>query len=254
MTNKRWLSTILTASACAAAPHATPGAATPAATAATAAPEVVALLRRQTQEMLDAIAIGDRPVWDRYLDPDVMYLSEAGELEVRTRLIAELVPLPTGITGRIELGRFEAKVLGDLAIVFHADEEYEDYFGHAIHAQYLNTATWRRGPTGWKLIATQVYASLLDPPAIQLPASQLDDYAGSYALTDHIHYVIRRDGDHLVGQRDDRPPQPLAIEARDVLFIPGLPRSRKIFARDAAGKVTRFADRREARDIVWTRQ
>lgn len=28
----------------------------------------------------------------------------------------------------------------------------------------------------------------------------------------------------------------------------------QIFLRDDAGKVTRFADRREARDVVWTRR
>jgi len=35
--------------------------------------------------------------------------------------------------------------------------------------------------------------------------------------------------------------------------VPGKPRYRKIFPRDAAGKITGFAERREAWDIVWTR-
>jgi hypothetical protein len=38
-----------------------------------------------------------------------------------------------------------------------------------------------------------------------------------------------------------------------VLFAPGQPRSRKVFQRDAGGRITGFADRREARDVVWTR-
>ncbi|HEX3760093.1 MAG TPA: hypothetical protein VHW23_15360 [Kofleriaceae bacterium] len=54
-----------------------------------------------------------------------------------------------------------------------------------------NTATWRLGPGGWKLIAMQVLVTLLDPPAI--------------------------------------------------------------VQRDAGGRITGFADRREARDVVWTR-
>jgi len=138
-------------------------------------------------------------------------------------------------------------------VVFHVDEESENYFGHQLHAQYLNTATWRLGGDGWKLISQQVYAALLDPPAITLPAGQLDDYIGTYQLTDQIHYTIRRDGDQLVGQRDNRPASPLRVEARDVLFVPGQPRSRKVFGRDAHGKITQFADRREARDVVWPR-
>jgi hypothetical protein len=211
------------------------------------------VLRAQTQEMLDAVAAGNTAVWDRYLDPRMIYLSEAGELQTKAQLLEELKPLPPGISGQIAIGKFEVRQFGDTAVVFHVDEESENYFGHAIHAQYLNTATWQYSASGWRLISQQVYASLLDPPAITLPAAQLDDYTGSYQLTDAISYTIRRDGDHLVGERTGRPPQTLRVEARDVLFVPGAPRSRKVFLRDPSGQITGFADRREARDIVWTR-
>jgi Domain of unknown function (DUF4440) len=216
--------------------------------------DTAAVLRAQTQALLDAVAVGDTKVWDRYLDPGIVYLSEAGEIETKAQLLDEIKPLPAGITGKIELGRFEVKQFGDTAVVIHVDEEFENYFGHEIHAQYMNTATWRLGGDGWKLIAQQVHASLLDPPAIALPAAQLDEYVATYQLTDAIGYAIRRDGDHLVGERTGRPAQPLRVEARDVLFVPGQPRSRKVFQRDAAGRITGFADRREARDVVWTRR
>lgn len=126
--------------------------------------------------------------------------------------------------------------------------------GHAIHAQYLNLATWRYAGGAWKLIATQVLAALIDPPAIALTAAQLDEYQGSFALTPDIHYTIKRDGDHLVGQRTGRPPQVLQAEARDVFFVAGQPRSRKIFLRDGDGKIAQFTDRREARDVIWNKQ
>jgi hypothetical protein len=213
-----------------------------------------ATLKAQTQALLDAVAAGDTKVWDRYLDPQMMYVSEAGEVQTKAKLLDELKPLPPGISGKIELGRFEVRQFGDTAVVLHVDEESESYFGHQLHAQYLNTATWRFGPDGWRLISQQVLASLLDPPAITLPEGQLDDYVGTYQLTDQISYTIRREADQLVGQRDGRPPQTLRVEARDVVFVPGQPRSRKIFLRDAGGQVTRFADRREARDVVWTRR
>jgi uncharacterized protein DUF4440 len=225
--------------------------------AAVRAPDAVddatAVLRRQTQEMLDAVTAGDPRVWDRYLDPRVIYVSEAGEVEGKAQLLAELKPLPAGISGRIEIGAFEVRQHGDVAIVFHTDEEHESYFGHELHAQYLNVNTWQRGAAGWKQIAAQVHAALRDPPSITLPADQLDDYVGTYDLTDAIHYTIRRDGAQLVGQRTGRPPQPLLVEARDVCFVAGQPRSRKIFLRDDHGRVTGFADRREARDVVWPR-
>jgi hypothetical protein len=36
-----------------------------------------------------------------------------------------------------------------------------------------------------------------------------------------------------------------------VFFVAGQPRTRKIFQRDAAGKITGFVDRREGIDLVW---
>jgi hypothetical protein len=215
---------------------------------------VEALLKAQTQELLDAVTAGDPTVWDRYLDPEMLYVSEAGEVETKATLLPQLKPLPKGISGNLAIGRFQVKQFGDVAIVVHVDEESVDYFGQRLHARYLTSATWRRGPSGWKLIATHVLATLLDPPSITVPADQLDDYVGTYHLTDEVTYTIRRTGDQLVGQRTGRDPQPLHVEARDVLFVPGQPRSRKIFLRDPRGQITRFADRREARDIIWTRR
>jgi hypothetical protein len=43
----------------------------------------------------------------------------------------------------------------------------------------------------------------------------------------------------------------LKAEAPDVFFVPGQPRVRKIFLRDASGHVTGFVDRREGRDVKW---
>ena len=216
--------------------------------------DIEAVLRRQTLELLDAVTAGDPTVWDRYLDPRIVYVSEAGAIQSKADLLAEVKPLPAGITGNIAIGRFAVQQFGDTAVVMHVDEESENYFGHPLHAQYLNTATWQLRAGGWKLISQQVYASLRDPPAIAVSAGQLDDFVGTYQLTDAISYVIRRDGDQLVGERTGRAPQPLRVEARDVLFVPGQPRSRKILLRDARGRVTGFADRREARDVVWTRR
>jgi len=38
-----------------------------------------------------------------------------------------------------------------------------------------------------------------------------------------------------------------------MLFVPGKPRYRKVFQRDSQGRVTGFAERREAWDLDWTR-
>lgn len=38
-------------------------------------------------------------------------------------------------------------------------------------------------------------------------------------------------------------------ELRDLFFIPGQPRTRRVFTRDAAGRVDGFVDRREGEDV-----
>src|SRR4051794_9587916 len=113
--------------------------------------------------------------------------------------------------------------------------------------------TWMSFPTGWKLVAAQVLALRTDPPEVPLAAAELDGYVGVYRLTPEITYEIRREGDHLVGERKGRAAAPLKAEARDVFFVPGDNRIRKIFQRGADGRVTGFVERRESWDIHWKR-
>jgi ketosteroid isomerase-like protein len=213
--------------------------------------DVAAVLKAQTQELLNAVTNGDPRVWDRYLDPNVLYLAEDGTRKSKADLLKEITPLPKGISGALTVANFEVRLHGDTAIATHDDLEDEDYFGHTLKAEYRTTDTWRRTPQGWKLIASQVHAQLIDPAAIQVAAAKLDEYVGAYRLNADITYTIRRQGDALSGERTGRPTQMLKMEASDVMFVPGQPRSRKVFLRSADGRVTGFVDRREGRDIPW---
>ncbi len=86
-----------------------------------------------------------------------------------------------------------------------------------------------------------------------LARAQLDEYAGTYMLADQL-IAIARDGDAIAASRNGGAPQKLSCELRDVFFTPGRPRSRRIFQRDAGGRVAGFTDRREGEDIVWMRR
>jgi len=211
------------------------------------------VLRAQTQALLDAVTRGDAKVWDRYLDPRAVYVDENGTINSKAALLPQIAPLPTGITGNLAVERFAMTRFGDTAVTVYVARESEDYFGHTLSAEYLMTDTWRLESAGWRLVASHAHVKNFDPPAIALPVEQLDDYAGTYRLTDAIAYTIRRDGSALAGERTGRKPQPLLVELRDVLFVAGEPRSRKIFQRDARGRITGFVDRREGHDVVWTR-
>jgi hypothetical protein len=103
------------------------------------------------------------------------------------------------------------------------------------------------------LLAEQVAAVLKDPPSVKLTQQQLCEYSGSYSLTTEISTTIRCTQDGLTAERTDRPPAQYLAEVEDVFFVAGQPRTRRIFVRDAAGKVVGFVDRREGEDIRWKR-
>ncbi len=212
--------------------------------------EVTELLHAKDQALMNAVTSGDAKVWDAALAPDVIYLDEAGEINSRADLLKQITPLPPGVSGRITVGDYKVTLHGDTATTFHADNEEETFHGQQLHARYLTTETWQKTGGEWKLLLVHVYAVLHEPPTIKLSPEELDAYVGRYAAGD-LTYVISRDGDHLVGGREGKPASALNVELHDVMFIPGQLRTRKIFQRDAAGKITGFVDRREGVDLVW---
>jgi hypothetical protein len=118
-----------------------------------------------------------------------------------------------------------------------------------LHARYRSTDTWLLTNGAWQMVGSQVMALRDDPPAVDLAPTAIDPYVGRYALTPTVIYTISRDGASLHGQRTGRTQETLKVEVADVLFVPGQPRLRKIFKRDAAGRITGFVERRESWDI-----
>jgi hypothetical protein len=210
-------------------------------------------LRANDQALLDAIAPGDRAVWERLLAKDAIYVDENGAILHREQFLAALKPLPAGSSGHIDIVQYEATIRGNVAVVIHKDDERENYHGIALHADYLMTETWLKEGAEWRLALVHAYVIAKDPPAIKTSAKALGEYEGRYRAAPDLGYVIRRDGDHLVGDREGLPPVTLAQESADVFFVPGKPRDRKIFRRDASNKIVDFVDRREGEDLVFVR-
>lgn len=222
-------------------------------TPAGAAENVPEVLRRQTQELLDAISTGSAAVWDRYLDEDLRYVDESGEVLTKKQMVEGTKPLPEGVSGAIAVTDFDVAMHGSVAVATYIDDENEDFHGHKLHCQYRTTDTWLKTSKGWRLIAGQVLALHVDPPSVPLAAPLRSEYCGRYTLTPTISYEIRCNGSALEGQQTGRKAEELRAEARDVLFVPGRPRYRYVFLRGADGKITGFAQRREAWDLVWKR-
>jgi ketosteroid isomerase-like protein len=223
------------------------------AASANADENVADILRRQTQELLDAIPTGSASVWNRYLDENVRYVDESGNVMTKKQMVEDIKPMPEGVSGAIRVTGFDVALHGNVAVATHLDDESEDFHGHKLHCQYRTTDTWMKTAEGWRLIASQVLALRTDPPSVTLTASLRNEYCGRYALTPTITYEIRCNGDALEGQQTGRKVEELRAEAPDVLFVPGRPRYRYVFLRGADGKITGLAQRREAWDLVWKR-
>jgi hypothetical protein len=214
------------------------------------ADDVAAQLRARTAQLLDAITSGDASVWEQTLEANARVIDENGEVMDRKAMVASVRPLPAGISGALRPVDFQATVLGDVWLTTYVAEEDESFHGAKIHARYRVGDTWVRRDGKWKLLASQVLALRNDPPALPTTAEQRRAYCGRYALGD-LTYVVRCETDGLTGGTPGKPAKPLRLESTDVFFIPGEPRLRYLFQRDAAGRVTGFLQRRESWDLVW---
>jgi ketosteroid isomerase-like protein len=211
-----------------------------------------ALVTEIEQQLSDAITNGRPAVWDKYLDPAVIYAEEDGSYKGKQEMVAEVRPLPKGIGGDIKVELLSYHEDGDTAVALFRQHEIERYYGQTIHASYLLSAVWKKRADGWKQIEGQVLAERIDPPSITLAASDLQKFTGTYRLKDsEPTYTLSLVDGKLMGGRPDKPPSEWNAETRDVFFIKGDARIRKIFQYNAKGEVTGFIERRESWDIVW---
>ncbi len=72
---------------------------------------------------------------------------------------------------------------------------------------------------------------------VTLPAAMLDQYVGTYKLSEKINLKINRGGDHLISQATGQSPSPIFARAPDEFFAKGVPGTLS-FTRGADGSVT----------------
>ena len=209
-------------------------------------------MRRHAQELNDAVTHGRADVWARYMHDNAIYTDEEGARSTKTELVAQIAPLPAGISGALTTQDFQARATGEVIVTTYVIDEHETYHGQNLHCQYRNTVTWVRAHGVWQILALQSMAMRTDPPDVAL--AHLDDYVGVYRLAAEVAYTVTRTVDGLTGQQTEGHARPLKAEIRDVFFNPGRPRYRFLFMRNADDRVERMIQRREAWDMVWTRE
>jgi hypothetical protein len=216
------------------------------------AEDVPALLRARAEQLLDAITRGDPSVWDHAMDARARVIDEQGEVLDRKAMLASIRPLPPGVSGVLKPVDFQATVVGDTAVTTYIADEDETFHGARIHSRYRIGETWVKREGAWKLLSVQLLALRTDPPALPTTAEQRRAYCGRYRLGD-LTYLVECETDGLTGGTPGKPRKPLRLESPDVFFVPGEPRTRRIFQRDAAARVTGFLERRESWDLPWKR-
>jgi hypothetical protein len=207
-------------------------------------------LVRNTQELFDAVAIGDQTPFKKYYADDVLFSDEKGRSMDKAALLKDQAPLPPGYSGTIKVVQPQSRIIGDTAILSYDLNETETVFGQKMTARYHEIDTWMRRSGRWQIIATQVHRYYEDPAPGKADVSKFPSYVGTYQLSPDRTLTITAENGHLYEQRKGRARQELVPEASDIFFIKGV-EGRTLFGASEDGKIVSLIDRRNNEDIVW---
>jgi hypothetical protein len=205
------------------------------------------------QQLFDAVAVGDKAPWEKYLADDVIYTDENCQILTKKDLVDGLQPLPKGYSGSIRMTNVQSRINGDAAVLSYRLLEEETVFDQKLTPTYLETDTYFKRNGRWQLIAAHVIVMPSERKAITIRPEQYDSIVGQYELTPGVNYTITREDGKLIGQRTGRAKEELLPADDNTFFRKGGIRGEKVFVRDAEGRVTQILDRRENNDLIWKR-
>jgi hypothetical protein len=216
---------------------------------ATDAPITQDELVRRTQEFYDAIVPGNQAPWKKYFADDCIFSDEKGRTLDKTKLIADITPLPAGYSGTIKIGNVQSRIIGNTAILSYDADETETIFGQNLKARYHITDTWLQRNGNWQIIASQAHRYYEDPAIGKIDPKKFADYIGTYELAAGQTRLVMAEGENLFVERKGKKEQ-LFPETSDLFFRKGV-EGRILFRYDAQGKVDALIDRRNNQDVVW---
>src|SRR5262245_46356146 len=216
-------------------------------------PADTAWFQRTEQALMDAVATGDKTVWDRFLDERCIYTSEEGEVLTKQELLKQLTGLPPGLSGTIKVEELTLQEYPTFAVVRFVANEEESVFGQLLKTKYRVTDTFRRDSSDWKLIASHLSIVTANPPSQAVSKETWPRLAGDYKLMPDgwTFHVVLRDG-NLFGGRNANKLELLIPMASNVFVRQGA-LGELIFVSDKDGTATRIVDLRKFQPLVWTR-
>jgi hypothetical protein len=206
-------------------------------------------LVRRTQELYDAVAPGNHAPWQKYFADDCVYADEKGRQMDKTKLLADLSPMPKGYSGMIKVVKPVSRIIGDTAILSYDLDETETVFGQNLAARYHTIDTWLRRDGNWQIIASQTMRYYEDPAIGRADPAKFSEFSGTYELAPGQTRKVLAENGNLFVERNGKRDQ-LYPETPDIFFRKGV-EGRILFRTSTEGKVTALIDRRNNEDIVW---
>src|SRR5213082_1667789 len=206
-------------------------------------------LVRRTQELYDSIISGNQAPWKKYFADDCTFSDEKGRTFDKTKLVADITPLPRGYSGAIKIEKVISRIIGDTAVLSYDANETETIFGQKLKARYHVTDTWLRRNDNWQIIASQAHRYYEDPAIGTADSKKFADYIGTYELAPGQTRSIIAEGDKLFVERNGKKEQ-LLPETSEILFRKGV-EGRILFRYSPKGTVDALIDRRNNEDVVW---
>ena len=206
-------------------------------------------LVRRTQELYDAVASANQAPWKKYFADDCIFADEKGRVFDKSKLVADITPLPVGYSGTIKIENAQSRIIGNTAILSYDADETETIFGQKLKARYHVTDTWLRRNDNWQIIASQAHRYYEDPAIGTADSKKFADYIGTYELAPGQTRSIIAEGDKLFVERNGKKER-LLPETSEIFFRKGI-EGRILFRYASTGKVDTLIDRRNNEDVIW---
>src|SRR5438067_11633716 len=139
-------------------------------------------LVRRTQELYDAVVPGNQAPWKKYFADDCIFSDEKGRTLDKTKLVADVTPVPAGYSGSIKVDKVQSRIVGGTAVLSYDANETETIFGQNLTARYHITDTWLRRNGEWQIIASQAHRYYEDPATGKIDPKKFGDFIRTYEL------------------------------------------------------------------------
>jgi hypothetical protein len=196
-------------------------------------------LRRLTEQRFAANAANDRAFYEHLLADNFKMLGgHQPPVTKRAYLEAEFPAELPGQRAPASVSGFEAVVSGDTAVVTYEVTEAMTMGDVRFEGHSIRMDTYARLAGAWRLLSMAAAERVSWPDVARVDSKLLQDYAGTYEVSQGTHVVVTSENGHLMASVNGEPSVELFPENDTTFFdTSDSPFARTIFERDASGNV-----------------